>query len=117
MACRRAPAAQPPVVERLNQSGSQLCLSDVSVWELSLKWQAGKLRLPVPPRIWLKEQSRQWNLLPVGIERRDIYRMSELPLHHADPFDRLLVTQAIERGMTILPPDAAIHCYPVAAFW
>lgn len=96
---------------------TELWLSDASVWELSLKWQAGKLRLPQPPRLWVEEQSRLWHLRPLPIERHDLYRVSELPAHHNDPFDRLLIAQAIEQGLTILTPEPTMHRYPVATLW
>ncbi len=107
----------PRVAEAVDTTDAQLSLSDASVWEICLKWQTGKLRLPDPPRSWVEKQCKLWELTPAPIERTDLYRVSELPEHHRDPFDRLIVAQAIERGFTIATPDAYIHRYPVSALW
>lgn len=107
----------PAVASAIDATASELLFSDCSVWELCLKWEAGKLRLPQPPRTWVEEQMRRWHLAGLAIERHHLYRLSELPAHHRDPFDRLLVAQAIEGGMTIVTPDEPIRLYPVATLW
>ena len=95
----------------------EIFLSDVSVLEIGLKWQAGKLTLPAPPRFWLPEQSRVWRLTPLPLGRDHILRSTELPDIHRDPFDRLLVAQSLEEGLPIATPDEAIRRYPVATMW
>lgn len=92
-------------------------LSDTSVWEICLKWQAGKLRLPTTPRMWIEDQARLWKLERLRIAPEALYRTSELPDLHRDPFDRLLVAQAISEGLSIATPDPAIRAYPVATIW
>jgi PIN domain nuclease of toxin-antitoxin system len=94
-----------------------LFLSDVSVWELCLKWHAKKLTLPLPPRAWVSEQVKLWSLQSVGIEREHLYRSSELPELHKDPFDRLLVAQTLALGAQLVTPDSAVRQYPVACLW
>ncbi|MBI4871651.1 MAG: type II toxin-antitoxin system VapC family toxin [Candidatus Riflebacteria bacterium] len=89
----------------------------MSVWELCLKWQAGKLSLPQPPSVWVEEQCRSWGLIGLAVERRHLYRVSELPVHHRDPFDRLLIAQAIEGRLTLATPDRVLSSYPVAVLW
>lgn len=101
----------------LAEPSRAIVLSDVSVWELCLKWQAGKVELPAPPRAWIEEQARLWALERLGIERSHLYRSTELPGHHRDPFDRLLVSQAIEAELTLVTPDEHIRRYPVAVRW
>ena len=98
-------------------SSADLYLSDVSAWEICLKWEAGKMRLPQPPRAWCEAQSGAWKLLPLPIERTHLYRASELPFHHRDPFDRILIGQALEKGLILLSPDDQIHKYPVPWLW
>jgi PIN domain nuclease of toxin-antitoxin system len=106
-----------PVAALIDAPSTQLILSDCSVWELCLKWEAGKIRLPQPPRTWIADQQRDWHLEPLPMERTHLFRVSELPGHHRDPFDRLLVAQAIEAGLTIATPDPNIRQYPVATVW
>jgi len=85
--------------------------------ELTLKWQAGKIQLPDPPRQWIERQLSAWTLTTIPISREDIYRAGELADHHRDPFDRLLVAMAINHSATMLTPDRAIHRYPVSFRW
>jgi PIN domain nuclease of toxin-antitoxin system len=96
---------------------ARILLSDASVWELCLKWQAGKVELPAPPRRWIGEQVQAWGIERLPIEPEHCYRTTELPQLHRDPFDRLLVAQAIAHGALIVTPDPAITAYPVACLW
>jgi PIN domain nuclease of toxin-antitoxin system len=97
--------------------GSLLLLSDVSAWEITLKWSKGKITLPDPPRHWFEEQVRAWALDCRPIGRTDLYLAGDLPDHHRDPFDRLLVASALNWNATILTPDPAVHRYPVSWRW
>ncbi len=96
---------------------SDLFVSDASRWEICLKWSAKKLELPSPPRTWIAEQARTWDLARLAIEEDDLYRAVELPDLHRDPFDRLLVAQTLARGARLVTPDPAIKQYPVAVVW
>ena len=107
----------PASVEAIDASDSVLLWSDVSALEIALKWSAGKLVLPDPPRHWLERQIDTWGLDCLSLKRADIYRASELPAHHRDPFDRLLVAAALGSNATILTPDEAIRQYPVSCRW
>jgi PIN domain nuclease of toxin-antitoxin system len=96
---------------------TELVLGDVSVLEIALKWQIGKIALPEPPRVWVERQTSIWAIRSLPISREHIYRTGELPAHHRDPFDRLLIAAALAEGATILTPDPAIHRYPVSWCW
>ena len=65
----------------------------------------------------IERQVAQWDLDCLSLTRDDIYRASELPMHHRDPFYRLLVAVALGTGAAILTPDDAIHDYPVSYRW
>jgi PIN domain nuclease of toxin-antitoxin system len=101
----------------IDAADATLCASDASLWEVCMKWQSGKLTLPAPPRKWLAEQAQIWQTERVPLVPEHFFRTCELPPLHKDPFDRLLVAQAIERGLTIVTPDQSIHAYPVAVLW
>lgn len=103
--------------QAIDDRGSTLLLSDVSVLEITLKWSAGKLVLPDPPKYWVEAQAAVWSLNIQPLDRTVIYRAGELPEHHRDPFDRLLVASALELNATIITPDEAIHRYPVSYRW
>jgi PIN domain nuclease of toxin-antitoxin system len=111
------PKLSAAVAAAIDADDAALYLSDASIWEVCLKWQAGKIVLPDPPRRWFMEQTQRWYVAPLPLEREHYFRTTELPSHHKDPFDRLLVAQAIERGMAIVTPDAAIAAYPVRVIW
>ena len=103
--------------EAIGTTDSPLLLSDASAFEIALKWQSGKIELPDPPRHWLEKQIAVWGLQCLELSRSDIYRTTELPGHHKDPFDRLLVASALNNNATLLTPDAAIRQYPVSCLW
>lgn len=101
----------------VDSSNAGLALSHASILEITLKWEDGKLQLPSPPRTWIEEQLHAWQLAAWALSAEDIYRSAELPQHHRDPFDRLLVAVALNHAATILTPDPAMHQYPVAVRW
>jgi PIN domain nuclease of toxin-antitoxin system len=102
---------------QLADTENDLFLSDISVLEIALKYTRDKIKLPTPPRDWVENQIRQWEIGTVALDRGVIYRTTELPLHHADPFDRLLVATCLEHSMHIVTPDVHIHRYPVSWSW
>ena len=71
--------------EIIDAPQTRLLLSEVSVLEIALKWSAGKLRLPDPPRRWIESQVAAWSLDCRALGREDMYRAAELPQHHRDP--------------------------------
>jgi PIN domain nuclease of toxin-antitoxin system len=91
-------------------------LSPVSICEIAIKVQIGKL--PVPPEGDYFEQHRQSlgaAIHPLNINHS--YRLFRLPPHHKDPFDRMLIAQAIEDGLTVVTPDRAFRAYAVQTIW
>ena len=101
----------------IDTADAPLLLSDVSALEITLKWTSGKIVLPDPPRHWIERQVSTWGLKCLSLSRADIYRAAELPEHHRDPFDRLLVASALNSDATILTPDKAVQRYPVSCRW
>lgn len=88
-------------------------LSAAVVWEIAIKRRLGKLTAPADIHERMGEQ---------GVDGLPIYdhhaaRVADLPLHHSDPFDRLLVAQAMAEGMTILSADAILRQYDVSVVW
>jgi PIN domain nuclease of toxin-antitoxin system len=91
----------------------EVWLSHASVWELTAKASSGRLALPEP--VAAMAQNFGARLLPITL--RHIEATADLPPHHRDPFDRLLVAQAIEEGLTLVTVDERMHRYPVAWLW
>ncbi|HLM79964.1 MAG TPA: type II toxin-antitoxin system VapC family toxin [Terriglobales bacterium] len=105
-----------PRVRRVMAS-SELWWSVVSLWEAIQKAQVGKLSLPLPAGPFLTDElsSNHVRLLPVSLSH--VLRVEELPLHHRDPFDRLLIAQSIEEGWPIVTGDPWFARYPVDVIW
>lgn len=93
---------------------NQVFLSVVSVWEAAIKFQIGKLPLPEPPGIYLPVQRRRHGIASLPLDEESVARLNALPAHHRDPFDRILVCQAIEHHLTIVTVDPLLEQYGVA---
>lgn len=106
----------PLASQIINDTANKLVLSDVSIWEVTLKHSAGKLALP-DARVWVPQHTKYFQIEKLSLEENANYQSSELPRIHPDPFDRLLVAQAIESGMTILSPDAPLSSLGASRVW
>jgi PIN domain nuclease of toxin-antitoxin system len=87
-------------------------LSVVSLWEASIKYRLGKLPLSEPPGTWLQAQRQQHGIESLDLAERAVARLDTLPLHHRDPFDRMLVCQSLEHDLQIVTVDALLLKYP-----
>ncbi len=101
----------------LDDSANALFISDASVWEISLKYSAGKLPLPGQPRSWLPPRLAFFQVEPLPLTHEILFRSGELPQIHGDPFDRLLAAHAIEAGMTVLSPDRPLSMLGASRVW
>ena len=101
----------------VNDPGNTLFMSDVSVWEISLKHSAGKLPLPDQPRLWLPRRLAFFQVQTLPISRRIIFRSGELPRVHNDPFDRLIAARALEENLTVLSPDKPLALLGASVLW
>ena len=106
-----------PATAAISNPDNLLFLSDASVWEIALKFAAGKLPLPKAPRIWIPQQVAFFQLGRVAIEREALLRASELPPIHQDPLDRLLAAQALEEPFHVVSPDKPFRAYGVSCVW
>lgn len=107
----------PVAVQLIDDDSNELFLSDVSLWEITLKNSVGKLPLPEAARSWLVAQRSFHRLVAVPIHESAIYLTSELPPVHPDPFDRLIAAQAIENQFTILSPDRPLSLLGANRVW
>ena len=92
-------------------------LSAASCWEIGVKWSLGKLTLPEEPGRFIAGQRVRHLIESLPITEEATFHLPKLPPHHKDPFDRILVCQAIEHALTILTPDPLISQYPVRTIW
>jgi PIN domain nuclease of toxin-antitoxin system len=94
---------------------NELFLSAASSWEIAIKVQLGRLELPEDPRRYVPDRMRAIGAQPVPIEHNHALAVTELPLLHRDPFDRLLVAQARDLRLRIVTADPQIARYEVEA--
>lgn len=77
----------------------------------------GGLALPADPAKYLDEMAEKFSLIDLPLQRDDVTQVTKLPSIHRDPFDRMLICQAIAQGLTLVTPDPLIHQYPVSVTW
>lgn len=98
------------IVESLQ---NELLFSAASSWEIAIKHALGRLHLPAPPAEYVPSRIESSGVSPLSIEHSHALRVSELPSHHRDPFDRLLIAQAQLEGIPILTVDDQLAAYDV----
>lgn len=103
----------PRTRELVTSPSNSYWLSTGSVWELAIKHAAGRLTLPEPPLVYVTTRTRADGIALLSISPAHACRAAELPRHHADPFDRLLVAQAEIEDMVLLTHDQFIPRYSV----
>lgn len=96
---------------------NHLYLSAVSVWEILTKHSSGKVLLSDDPRKTIADERDQLGISSLAFDEQSALHVIKLPMIHKDPFDRMLICQAIVHGLTILTPDEAIRRYPVRTLW
>lgn len=94
---------------------NEVFLSVVSLWEIIIKHQIGKLPLPQSPEIYVPAQRARHQIVSLPVDEASIIQVAKLPLLHRDPFDRLLIGQALEHGLTLVTVDPAIQAYPAVS--
>jgi PIN domain nuclease of toxin-antitoxin system len=108
-----APTLSPAAREAIADPGNEPLVSTASVWEIAIKRSLGKLEAPDDLLAHIGDAGFAW--LAVGAEHA--WAIRELPLHHRDPFDRLLVTQALVERIPIVTCDERIATYGVETRW
>lgn len=96
---------------------NEVFLSSISSWEIVVKYTLGRLPLPEPPEEFIPTQRELHKIEKLSLEEEAALHLVKLPDYHKDPFDRMIVCQAIVHGMTILTPDEAIRRYPARNTW
>lgn len=98
-------------------AGSDLLVSAASAWEIAIKYSRGTLRLTDPPEHFVRAARERYGLRSLAIDEESALHVRKLPALHADPFDRMLVSQAIVHGVTIVTPDPLVTQYPARTMW
>jgi PIN domain nuclease of toxin-antitoxin system len=111
--------------ERINKVGldilqsgdEEVYFSAASVWELGIKLRLGKLHLPELPSRYIPKRLAQQGIRSLSVTQTHALRVYDLPTHHHDPFDRLLIAQALTEEMVILTADRAFERYEAELVW
>ena len=101
----------------LVDAGKNILLSSVSVWEMAIKFSLGKLLLSMIPEKMVYEHAAMMKFLPLMITHAHSLQVAQLPFHHKDPFDRLLIAQALVEEIPIITPDSHFKKYGVEVIW
>ncbi len=107
----------PQAVTALQDPGNDLLLSAGTIWEIAIKVGLGKLSLSMPYRQWMNQAITDLGMtvLPITVEYADV--QGNLPRHHGDPFDRLLVAQAQVDNMALVSADPGFDPYGINRLW
>ncbi|HEY53603.1 MAG TPA: type II toxin-antitoxin system VapC family toxin [Caldilineae bacterium] len=104
------------IKQAIQDTGNEVYLSVVSLWEATIKYQLGKLPLPQSPSWYLPTQRKRHLITSLPLDEASIRHLETLPPLHRDPFDRVLICQAIEHGLSLVTVDKIINDYPVSVF-
>ena len=100
--------------EAISDPRNEIFLSVVSLWEIIIKHYLGHLPLPQPPETYVPTQRRRLRIGSLAVDEGSVLQIARFPPLHRDPFDRLLIGQAIEHDLKLVTVDAAIRSYPMA---
>jgi len=104
----RLPAVALPMIR---DPVNEVYLSVVSVWEIMVKHQIGKLAMPQPPDTYVPQQRQRHRIESLPLDETSVAHLARLPLFHRDPFDRMLACQTVQHNLTIVSVDPAMRAY------
>ena len=114
---QNSPQLSSSAIKILEDRNNLLFLSLVSVWEIQIKVQLGKLNLDISLSEIVKDQTKINDVQILPMKLSHIWTLDTLPYYHKDPFDRLLISQAITENLIILGVDSVFDSYPVQKIW
>lgn len=103
--------------EAIAASGTPVFLSVVTPWEIAIKHALGRLELADTPRSLVYAQIARHGYQPLDVALEHVLAAGELPVHHGDPFDRLLIAQARTEGLSLVSGDAIFARYDLTVLW
>ena len=106
-----------PATTALTNPADDRLLSIATIWEIGIKVALGKLPLSKPFRTWMDTAISDLAMTPLPITLDHVEQLTQLPFHHRDPFDRLLIAQAMVEGMTLVSCDEHFPAYGVPLLW
>jgi PIN domain nuclease of toxin-antitoxin system len=101
----------------LSNGEQDIYLSAASSWEIAIKAKLGKYRLPDAPGPYVRSRTAAQGIRALSVTQDHSLSVYDLTLHHHDPFDRVIIAQALHEGMIILTSDRAFKQYPIEIIW
>ena len=117
MVPRQRSAIKRPACQHIEDPAHEKFVSAASLWEIAIKLGLEKLRLPQPFGEVFPQQLEVNGFALLAVSCAHLNQLTALPFHHRDPFDRLLIAQAVAEGMTIVTRDPEFPKYPVNIVW
>lgn len=111
------PNLSAPAREAIGDPNNEVRVSAATAWELAIKIGIGRLRLPIDLDVLLAEELRANGFVSLPVTTAHAVRVLALPQHHRDPFDRMLIAQALAEGLTLVSADEVVHAYAVPVLW
>lgn len=112
-----SPELSPAARAQIENPENEVHLSAISVWEIARKYAQGKISLPAHPAILIPALRQDSGIAALPLTEADALAAEKLQLFHKDPFDRMLIAQALMGGMAIVTADRAFEPYPVRVIW
>ena len=104
-------------LEILASREEEIYLSAASSWEIAIKTRLGKFQLPEPPGRYVPKRLIDQGIRSLPINQDHSLKVYDLPSHHSDPFDRIIIAQAIVEDMVVLTSDRVFEKYPIDVVW
>jgi PIN domain nuclease of toxin-antitoxin system len=104
-------------LEILASGDEEIYFSAASSWEIAIKTKLGKFRLPEEPVRYVPKRLTEQGIRSLAVTQTHSLKVYDLPFHHHDPFDRLIIAQAIFEGMTVLTSDRVFEKYAIDIVW
>jgi PIN domain nuclease of toxin-antitoxin system len=101
--------------QALRDPANEVFLSVVSIWEVTVNHALGRLSLPASPAAYLPEQRQRHAIASLPLDELSVSHLATLPDLHRDPFDRMLICQALANGLILVTADRTVSQYPVAS--
>ena len=107
----------PDTIKTMILQEPKVYFSMISVWEMAIKLKTEKLKLMQPLETFIENFQRDYNFFPINISLQHIYYTQQLPFHHRDPFDRLIIAQSLLENIQMVSSDSIFDEYGVNRLW
>ena len=111
------PRLSPTARQIFTAADSEVLISVAGIWEILVKAEVGRLPFPRPAGSYLRRQLTKTSTAVLPILLSHVLRLEALPLHHRDPFDRIILAQAMEEEIPVVSADSKFRMYPIEVLW